>query len=195
MACDTDADDEWLKLLEKESFCRQKLHSLGIASAKEKGQAARDWWSIVSKVLDGCVKGSRGGNLEQRPPVELWRVLQGLAEDLAAGNLPEPMSDVAARGRGGIRWKERQHKDRATAYIQAAKRGVVDDKTPIKTVQDAFSVTRQTAQKWAKGEISDLDLHRHPQALEKRMREAGAAYSKAGRGTAAVRSRDKRQTK
>jgi hypothetical protein len=193
-----DEHRDWSALVEEERALRSTWLSLlrqQKPSPAARAKAARDWWRVVSEVMAGCVEGSRRGSLDRAPPVELFRVLELLAGDLAAGNLPSPMREAVSRGRGGMGPTEQRHIAIAAAYIQAAKRGDLDDKTPIKTITEAYGVTRQAAQAWGKRDVSSFKLPSHPQALTKKMREVGAIYSRAGRGTGALRARAGRQAR
>ena len=192
----------WRALLDKERDHRSALNEIQAKSkgdpetrSKETVKAARDWWKIVSEIMGECAEASRSGRLERDPPAELFRIMEWLAGYLAAGILPGPMHDVVRIGRPSIGPTERRHIAYATAYLQAAKRGDLDDKKPVKTVAHAYNVKRQTVERWGTLDVSDFTIPIHPTDLARRMRQAGAIYSWAGRGTEAILKRDKRQTK
>ena len=69
-------------------------------------------------------------------------------------------------------------------------RGEISDRSPNKTVRQAFNVTARAVQNWAKdrGRICVDVPHQHlsPEKLRNKMLECGQVYSREGRGAPSV---------
>lgn len=188
--------EEWDMLMQRE----RELRSAAFVAARDghpkhsRGAALREWWSCVSMILNACVQGSHGDKFDRSLPLDLFKIISNFAADMAVGNLPGPIRDVAERGRGGIGPREQRHIDIASAYIQAAKRGELVDRSPVKTVADAYGVARQTVQRWAKRDVSGHEFS--ARSLPARLEIAAKTYSEGGRGTVALNVRQgKRHTR
>lgn len=120
---------------------------------------------------------------EERLPIGMQQQLGNMFDYLARGIIPGPIAHCAERGRRTGPDEERDIR-LAVIYIEAAKRKLIDDKAPIKTVQLAFeSKTRQNVQAWVtqyKTSIMDSELS-EPEYIKERMMEAGARYAQSGR--------------
>jgi hypothetical protein len=110
--------------------------------------------------------------------------LAGLFEYLVRGIVPGPIADCASPGRpvGPSEERDLRH---AVTYVLAAKRGLIDDKTPIETVRVAYnSKGRSNVHNWVKQYAATIDvaaLADDPDAIKDRMIEAGRRYAAEGR--------------
>ncbi len=175
----------WKLKLELERALRQQLLAIGEDGPKNKRvKTAREWFTQVSKILEVCVQESKNGQFDITPPVEIFQILSVIAADLGVGIIPQPISDVASRGRPAKGQIERRHISYATAYLKAVTMGVITDSSPIKTVKKAYGVGRESAQKWRKLPIPENIeiLLESPDILKKKMIESGLIYQRAGRG-------------
>lgn len=184
--------DEWEARLETERKLRQQLVELGPnGDKKARRELAREWFAQTSQIMKTCAQESRDGQLRLIPPVEVFAVFAGLADDLSRGLLREPFTDVTAPGRPPVSAREQQDLGYATAYLQAVERGHIADETPIKTIAEAYGVRRQTVQGWKKLPLPDTAraLERDPQGLISRVSERGEFYRMAGRSALAFLNR------
>jgi hypothetical protein len=157
-----------------------------------KSEAARAWWASVSELLVAYARLRTHAKLWPDPePLEALLALAHLADDLAAGTLPEMIRDVAEAFSGRPMGRAERHAlAYAVLYIEAALRGEIEDRFPKKTVSEIYGVSAQTVRNWL-GRRDEL-LVRFPSAnmdatvLASRMRHAGHRYSKVGRGSTAT---------
>lgn len=181
--------EEWQALLQRE----RKLRSAAFAAARDghakpiRREALTKWWSCVALVLDGSVQRAHGDSFDRPVPMDLFKIISSFAAAMGQGNLPGPIRDVPEKGRVGIGSREQRHIDIAAAYIQAAKRGEVNDPKPIKTVATAYSVTRQCAQRWARRNVAEYEFS--SRSLPERMAVAAEGYREGGRSSAAILAR------
>lgn len=181
-------DDErrqWLEMLGDELRLRNRLMGLYPNSSSRKSDrlaASRAWWRQVEITLQKFVDLD-GGHEHVRPfPRDLLETLSGLAGEFATGRIPEPVKDAVLRGNKLHGPQTRRDIAWAIAYIDAAKRGEIQDHHHNKTVGQQYGVSTTTVSKWVTGrdEICEgLDLSGSPEEIEKRMRRAGEYYRKA----------------
>jgi len=193
------SDLQWLEALRLEREARGKLAA---EDETNKGavssEVCREWWERVGTLLDLYISIAKSGASPTPQPLELLFALKGMAGYLAVGQIPDPISDVRSRGATQPGPTERRHIAFASAYIQAAKAGKIDDPKPIKRIQDHFGVVRQTAQKWGKREVPEsirMLADSDPDDLIGQTFSAGEIYRQAGRSSLAVVNRNKRQSK
>jgi hypothetical protein len=157
----------WRTAIDRERKARQALRDEGLDGGA-RHEAVRSWWSAVEEVLRFNVEALNAGHAPQPPPSELMTVLRQLADQLAAGIIPDPIRDVAAKGKGrpGAGPMERRDITWAVAYRHACNddgllwSGVqvrINDPHPMKTLAGWYGVTRSTVKEWMrKGPISEL---------------------------------------
>jgi hypothetical protein len=123
---------------------------------------------------------------EEAIPAQLLGQIAVLFEYLARGIIPAPIEDCRRR-KGGRPVGPTEERDirRAVVYILASKRGLLNDRSYIKTVMKYFgSKTRQNVQAWVtkyESSITSDELSEDPEVIAERMRAAGAQYSVSGR--------------
>ena len=130
-------------------------------------------------------------------PPNVASMLKGLFGELAVGNLPGPIRDcISRRGARAPGPSEAKPIAIAVAYVKAVRAGAITDRSPIKTVNNAYGVSRQTAQRWVR-ETAPLDGWREYPAdhLQWLMEEAGRRHKFAGRSENAIRARDRSKRK
>lgn len=203
------ADLRWRDLCDTESRLRREVLELWSLKPEDKDfsenqiqpsadfkSRLRDWWAAVECLLKFAAQD--GGRIV---PADLLAALAGLAGHLAIGDIPSPISHAAVNGRHSMKPRERLDIGLAVAYIAAAKSGIehfgevilIADKSPIKTVQEAFGVPRQTVQRWV-NTVAPCGLGSNPidaEILESLMRQAGQRYRIAGRSVPALIARSK----
>ena len=161
------------------------------------------WWLTVSDVFHVYQVARSQGADPVPPPLELLAVMTELAAYIAAGQLPDSIAHASSRGRHRPGPDMARHMGIAVAYMLAARPGgiehcgetiVIVDKTPVKTICDAFGVGRQTAYDWkqtippALG-VKPLD----GEMLTLLMQEAGARFRAAGSSASAIAWRHARK--
>lgn len=162
---------------------------IGQEDSTKISDAAREWWGHVSLLLQDI---GRSGN-DPSPlkiPFELLLVLSKTADHLRRGIVPETIAVVVGPGRPAIGPTEERHISYASAYVVAARSGLLFDPTPIKTIAELYRVSRQAVQAWAKrpltAELSQR-VERWPETLPKLVEKAGQIYSR--QSTRALRAR------
>jgi hypothetical protein len=130
---------------------------------------------------------------EHFPPALAQHVARNLLI-LGHGDLPSWVG--ALRRRGAPKGHPAMEQDILTAvmYRKAADKGWVRDKTPVKTIADAYGVSRQAVQKWV-----DARAHASPQSLNFKTEEeiraafeaAAARYREWGRAPGIMRPHGK----
>lgn len=194
---------EWQRALETERWLRSRLSEAGKqGSDHDCSQAAKEWFAHVASVMMTCARNGRGGSLTTSPPNELLAVISQFCDSLGRGIIPEPIAAVSiGRGRKPRGPTEARHVAIAAAYIQLAREGRIIDHTPFKTIQQAYGVTREAANKWGSEEVpfeirniwngwDDAELS---DWLRFQVHECGAIYKDHGRSSAAVHRRDPRR--
>jgi len=180
---------DWPKLLEKEELAFDYCVGLDKENPNrnpEKSEAVREWWCAANAVLWMFTRTRAQFNHELQPfPAFTFGRLANISEELSNGNLPSLVSDAAGTGRKYF-LMERHHIAYGVLYIEAVKRGEIQDKSPNKTVRQAYNVTAKTVQNWMKrrDEMCVGVPHEHlsPDKLKLKMLECAGVYSHIGRG-------------
>lgn len=186
---------DWERELDLERELRKSLAATGQADPGQDQdllrKASRAWFAQVNKVLDQWVRMHRDHRTRHQPPDELLIVLSSMANELSRGNPPKYLNDVVGRGRRPMGQTEEAHIGFASAYLQAVANGLIDDTSPVKTIQDAYGVERQVVQRWKDKQVpaSIADLVRDPVILTAKMRSSGEFYRTAGRSKIAIKHR------
>ena len=132
-----------------------------------------------------------GGAIELFPTP----VAEAIADQMAyilAGRLPGPIQDLTRRGSPAIGPAEDQDIAFAVAYMKLAKSGMIQDKSPNKTIQKQYGVQDSAVRKWVRRkyfvEPSDffpgIPETERAQKIDEAVRKAGLRYRQAGRGAA-----------
>ena len=120
-------------------------------------------------------------------PPDLAAMLHGLFGYLGVGHIPDPILDAAkGAGRRSIGPVERRDIETAVAYVRAAKRGEIDDKSPVQTICVQYEVGRSTVQGWLRS-FDERSIQ--TQLLPRRMKESAHRYRIAGRSHSAIQTR------
>lgn len=176
---------QWLDLLGDELELRRYLLNLYPRSSSRESDrltASRAWWRQVEITLQKFVDLDEGHGHVQPFPRDLLETLSGLAGELATGRTPGPVKDAVTSGNKLHGPRKRRDIAWAIAYIDATKRGEIQDYRHNKTVGQQYSVSTTTVRKWMTGRskiCEGLDLSGSPEEIEKRMRRAGEYYRKA----------------
>ncbi len=181
--------EEWLKLLEREEAAFQHLCSFyddkQYVKTHEKSKATKEWWLLVNAILWMQIRTKAQLNHDLYPaPIKMLARMANIAEELSSGLVSTIISDVSG---GRPLWRAERH-DIAygVAYIKAVRRGELEDRSPNKTVRQAYDVTARTVQRWMHKEqeisVGAPFKHLSPQQLKVKMLESGSRYSKLGRG-------------
>jgi hypothetical protein len=189
-------DEEW------QTACQTHVHASNQVSSAQHGspaarKALRSWWDSVAVLLHMYTRTSNWPNGQDAPPLHHlpWPLMHILAEEafhLANGTVTDLTSGVMAKGAPPPGPQETMDRGIAVRYVREAKAGRVADSTPVKTVSEAFGVTRRTVQDWVKW-LSDCD---EPAAfvkaenLTEALGAAGIRYQRAGRSHKAIRQRN-----
>ena len=168
--------------------------------AREFSKAVRNLWGAYEAALDMYIRALAGGCALDPPPLEILTALKIIVSYLAVGKMPGLVADAISEGRRGAESRERRDIGFAVAYMMAAsttrfehagEQIIIADESPVKTVCEAFGVSRTTAQGWRKKiEPAFLGLNRMDgDILGSLMRDAGARYKVAGRSASAIARR------
>jgi hypothetical protein len=174
-------------IADAEEAVRYAAQLLSEAAGKPQAPAlARAYFAAWVNLLKFHHPISWNSKSTQLPP-DLAAMLTGLFGYLAVGQIPRPIADAAAgSGRRGIGPTERKDIQTAVDYVEAAKRGNILDRSPVKTICEHYGVGRSTVQGWKRS------FNAAPQSsdtLRNRMIEAGKGYQAAGRSHSAIRTR------
>lgn len=180
---------EWSKLLDKEEEIFQRCCHLDNENPDKtpaKAQAVREWWSAANAVLSMFIPTRTKLNHELLPfPAHTLSRLAHIAEELSNGNVLPVVSDAAGGGHALFRM-ERHHIAHGVLYIEAVRRGEIDNPAPIKTVAQAYKVTKQTVRNWIKrrDKICVGVPHKNltPEELTEEMFDCAVIYAWIGRG-------------
>jgi len=125
------------------------------------------------------------------PPVMVDE-LALLLEELLAGRIPNKVLPLLSVGPPRLRPVERRAQVLAAAYVDYARRGLIEDKAPVKTIREKFGIQPRTASNWVKTElIGDPWLPSERLSEQTRARSVAAAldvvaedYARFGRAAA-----------
>jgi hypothetical protein len=198
---------DWIKVLTLLELAREDLWAaLNTTDKDRRRDAAREYWKVLSLVFDRYQHDEnwRRGRPEDEasvtalpafalPPI-VARNMSRLFWTLSTGEIPEPILDVTGPGRAETGPYETMGQMSAAIYVQAAKRGVINDPSPVKTAAEAYGVSRETVRKWCNA-YPDVDQRadQNPELVEKEMRKAGQLYQRVGRGGDAIKNRDRKR--
>jgi hypothetical protein len=180
----------WADLIEAEEAAFQRCCELDRENSDktaEKAEAVRYWWNMINSVLwmFNRTRAQYDHELQPFPMFVLGR-LANVSEEVSNGIIPSIIED--ARGGRGRPWRlrERRHIAYGVLYIEAVRRGEIDDKAPNQTVRRAFNVTAKAVQGWMKQRnnicVGVPFKHLTPEELRRKMFECGGVYSRVGRG-------------
>lgn len=192
----------WQHLLSKEIVLRDAISRLGPEGGSTDGfkDTLRQWWAAVEAALDFYVRALAEGQTLSSPPLDILSSMKSFAGYLAVGKIPGPISDAATEGRHAPGPAEKRDIGLAVAYMLAAgENGIehwgeqvkIEDKTPVKSVMEAFGVARTTAQGWKK-RVAPPFLGSNPingEILKHLMMDAGGRYQEAGRAWSSIAGR------
>jgi hypothetical protein len=139
------------------------------------------------------------GTPKEHIPRELARAIVHHIDMIVAGKVPDSIQDCIAAHRTSVGPQELHDIQWAVLYLKAVKKGLIQDRAPIKTVAKAFGVVDRTVKAWNSKHKSlnlDVGLRYVPQAeapsqhVTKEMRKAADRYRVRGRSSTAIRSRN-----
>ena len=81
-------------------------------------------------------------------PTVLLDELALLLEELLAGRIPDKVLPLLTVGAPSLRPVERRARVCAAAYVHFARRGLIDDKAPVRTIREKFGMKARTATDW-----------------------------------------------
>jgi hypothetical protein len=155
-------------------------------SAESWGGLCRKHFAAMADLLDHHRAGT--GEL----PKDLAGTLAKLIGYIGRGILPEPIRDATAgQGNKPIGPTEESDIRCGCVYIAAVKALLIGDRRPVRTVAEAYEVDERSVMRWVcRYPVADADMRADPENIVRRMKVAGAAYSRHGRSTAAVKARN-----
>jgi len=142
----------------------------------------RAWWATVEQLLWAYVRGIEVYEVQIALPSDLAMMLATTSGFLAVGDIIEPVSGVATPGSLPSNPLRRDLLGWATAYLHMATSGEIADRSPNKTVREAFAVDRTTVQGWARLSVPPTNVSLGPEYVTRKMKEAGATYRRRGMG-------------
>jgi hypothetical protein len=117
--------------------------------------------------------------------------MSDLCKSLERGIIPDLITCCGKRGNLVAPTKEIDLV-RAVTYVLAAKAGTIPDRSPIKTVMEAFGCSnKKSVQEWVKRYTAQAseNLSRNVELIVIEMRTAGRRYSKSDPGRSAIARR------
>jgi hypothetical protein len=158
------------------------------------------FWNSVCNVLHAYRReenlGYSDNPIHPFPPtvaIALERVLG----EMVAGTLPEPWEALRRAGAPSPLPLEREDIGWAVRYMKASREGVISDKSPNKTVREAYGVGESTVRSWVKKyphvKTDDFLPNASPKVraaiITKRVKSGGTRYSHSGRSLSAISTR------
>lgn len=190
------SDAVWRALIELEDEQMAELRRLDWQNQEktaDKSDAAREWWRTCRDILQGLLDDQTEYN--PRFPADAIERLRRICDDQSRGHVPDVVEDSRKLGSG--LWRgEAEDRQCAVRYVQAAKAGLIADKSPVKTVADSFLVTRQTVQSWVVQSSAfeeDDPAQLSANEIFDRMKKAASRSRQNGRGAQAILNRSRRQ--
>lgn len=129
-------------------------------------------------------------------PVEITLVIERNLGELVAGKLPDLFEVLLRAGAPGILPHERQDIENAVLYREAVREGLIDDRSPNKTIREAYGVAESTVRSWVKRypmSVNDFLPGARQQAkaraITNGMRQSATRFSATGRSHKAVTAR------
>jgi hypothetical protein len=190
----------WLGLCASEHDLRQKLNTCGDSKSPEFRETLRAWWGAIEALLEFHEREiARLGFARRNLPIQVLAALRGCAGYRAVGQIPGVVEGAATEGRRRVGPSERRDIGFAVSYHRAATGGIehederiaIDDRSPVKTIMEAFGASRTTVQ-GCMSKIRPAFLGVNPindEVLTTLMKEAGERYKNAGRSHGAILSR------
>lgn len=182
-------ESKWIDLLETEEAAFQRCCELDRESpdrTPQKSDAVRHWWNVVNSALWMFNRTRMQFDYELKPfPMYVLGRLANISEEISNGIIPAFVEDARGNGRP-LHLGERKHIAYGVLYVEAARRGEIDDRSPNKTVRQAYNVTSRAVQGWMKRRdkicVGIPYRHLSPEDLTEKMLECGQVYSRIGRG-------------
>lgn len=195
-----DIEVYWRELLLRWS----KVNALRLSAADldegEYRDLIREWWSQSSEILWFLMRASTSAGLHVSPaPASLFAEFARVAEDLGNGVSPPLIGQVSERGRKTYSVNERKEVSIALCYLRAVEEGRIEDRSPNKTVRNAFGVSRSTVKKWE--EVREVICAGMPGAdytseqLVDALKAAGELHKRNGRSQTAILNRGRFKTR
>lgn len=142
----------------------------------------RKYWSLAARlILDFVEVSARTGHAA---PISLLSQLGWLLDDLGRGVVDPSIENARSDGGRPVKRSEINEISRALFFLEAVDSGSIACSSPVKTVADAFNVTKQTVRNWRNdhARLTENQQRPHPNLIEESMRYAGLRYSVRGRG-------------
>ena len=201
-------DQEWLSLLKKEKALiewqmaeeRAEQAPIEDGNAKQERDSperdglkyeeqVRAWWAVVADILKMSARGPEPRLL----PGEITTRLQRISEDLSDGIQPKIVKGAARPGNLHTSC-ERRDRAIAAAYVAAAQKGRIADKSFRKTIVEAYGLKDgRTVSKWAKDETLREKFPEvfaiSPKRLQREIQECGERYKRYGPTQEAIANR------
>lgn len=150
----------------------------------------REFWEATANVLAAYVSEKKSVNFgkvhEDFPPMVAVYIERALRIFLA-GVTPESLSRLLRPGAPSTMPGEVSDKKSAVCYIEAVRSGLIDDRSPNKTICDNFGVKPQTVRDWCKifpdnlvDFLPDAAPDDRAEIIANRMQRAGRRFQQAG---------------
>jgi hypothetical protein len=105
-----------------------------------------EFWSAALDVL----RAFRRTDLCNAVTPQLVDELALLLEELLAGSVPHKVRPLQRRGAPSLKPLERRARVCAAAYVHYARRGMIPDRAPVRTIRAGFGISERTATDWVK---------------------------------------------
>lgn len=185
---------QWRELLLRWTNSNQHRLDMGALSEGEQHEILREWWAITSEVLWLNVRIGHVDGVEiTPPPLTLLATLAHLAGDLSNGVPSDLLHGMITPGAPRRSAKERLGISWAIRYIDAARQGLISDRSYNKTVRTAYDVSAATVRDWMNRRdeicagIPKTSLS--PDQLRSKMLSAGKLHMTISRSHSAIEKR------
>lgn len=146
-------------------------------------ESERQLWEAARDVLRAY---HRPGNASPFPQ-ELAHWLADAADELLTGRLPESIGLLQRAGTAGYGPRLRSDMEAAVLYVRAAKAGLVEDTSPVRTVAAAYDISEETYRDWRRKHgaarvtdpqvfLPELTDHERAEATITLMRKSAESY-------------------
>ena len=181
-----------------QEFAKAEKANAKAQSEKQRRLAGRQAYEAIAAICEAYSSDPSG---QTKFPPKIAQALGILVSNALAGRPTKSFRDLFATGKKSApRLSTSEIKDMkiAVAYLQAVKEGLIDDKTPVKTVAAWNAVSERTIHSW-KNKLGTADIAKElfPEAgkadraelIASLAKKCGAFVARHGRGHAALNAR------
>lgn len=126
-----------------DAFVEARFDRSSARNDAERKRASRQMWRAAAELLTAAAHGAP-------PPNEICGWVANAINDILAKSYPQELKDIMEIGGVSDNLSLRKAKITAAMYIYACRINFIEDKSPNKTVREAFEVSSQAVRDWTK---------------------------------------------